>query len=100
MKKNWFKSEIALVIAAAVVMFVVLMLSPIIGVADNGDFDRIMTAGGINYDADESYQDRYFSYFHQQYEYVAAKWGGYVSTQILIVLVAGLVGRVLNGAFF
>lgn len=100
MKKRWFKSEIAIVIAAAVVMFVVLMLSPIIGVADNGDFDRIMTAGGIYYDADESYQDRYFSYFHQQYEYVAAKWGGYVSTQILIVLVAGLVGRVLNGDFF
>lgn len=101
MKKVKLKSEVALIVAAVVVLLTILMIGPVIGVADNGDFNRMMSAGGIGYmDQEESYKDRYFGFFHQEYGYKPMQWGGYVSTQILIVMLAGLIGRVVNGDLF
>jgi len=98
--KKLMRSEIALVAAAVIILTSILMLQPVIGVADNGDFNRIMTAGGIEYGPDETHQDKYFGYFHQTYSYYAMAWGGYVSSQIPFAVLAGLVGRLMNGDFF
>ena len=100
MMKKLLRSETALVVAAIVILVSILMLKPVIGVADNGDFNRIMTAGGIEYSAEESYQDKYFGYFHQTYSYYAMAWGGYVSSQIPLAILAGLIGRLVNGEYF
>lgn len=98
--KRLIRSELALALAAIVILTAILMLKPVIGVADNGDFNRIMTAGGIEYAQDESYEDKYFGFSHQTYAYYAMAWGGYVSTQIPFAILAGLIGRLFNSDFF
>lgn len=95
------RSEIIIVIIAVIVLGALLFMKPLIGVADNGDFSRIMIAGGIQYsDSNESYQDRYFGYAHTSYSYGPIGLGGYVSSQLLIVFLAGIIGRVLNSQLF
>lgn len=100
MKKFKFSTELAMIIIAVVILGSILMLGPIVGVADNGDFGRIMWAGGIGYADSEPFKERYFGYAHQDYEYTQMLWSGYISTQILIVIVAGMLGRIVNGEYF
>lgn len=87
---------IALGAAAAIIAYL-LFVPPVIGVADNGDFNRVMGASGIAYaDPKESYADRYFGYAHQLYRYGGFTSGGYVSTHVLLVAIAGGIGRLVN----
>lgn len=77
-----------------------LFLSPI-GIANNGDFYRIMLAGGIDFaDPGESYQDKYFGYFHAVYHYGPFSVGSYISSQIVVVFAAGMIGRLMNADQF
>jgi hypothetical protein len=84
--------------AAAVVIICLLFVKPILGIADNGDFSRIMTSSGI-YDKAEviakPFGERYFGYFHSEYQFAAPATGGYVSTQLGIVWAAVLFNRLL-----
>ncbi|MFC4778828.1 hypothetical protein ACFO9Q_18690 [Paenibacillus sp. GCM10023252] len=101
MRRFRLTSEWVLVAAAAVIMFIILFMKPLVGVADNGDFLRVMITGGINYmDDGESFQDRYFGFFHSKYAYVPFSTGGYVSSQIIFIVLAGLIGRVVHPEFF
>lgn len=94
-------SERIAVLIGACVLFATLMVPPVIGVADNGDFSRLMSAAGIDYiDSQESYRDRYFGYAHTEYGYGPNQLGRYVSLQVLIVLLAGGIGRLINGVTF
>ncbi|WP_217597058.1 hypothetical protein [Cohnella sp. GbtcB17] len=91
---------IALGTAAAIIVYL-LFVPPVIGVADNGDFNRVMGAAGIAYaDAQESYADRYFGYAHQFYHYGGFTSGGYVSTHVLLVAIAGGIGRIIDSQTF
>jgi hypothetical protein len=86
------------VLAAAGLIICLLMIPPVIGMADNGDFARVMSVSGIApLDPGEAYEDRYFAYFHSQYAYGSFTPGGYVSTHVLLVAVSGLVSRIFNG---
>ncbi|MFF2483020.1 hypothetical protein [Paenibacillus sp. NPDC058071] len=89
------------VTAGIIILVMLLFIRPVTGVADNGDFHRVMTAGGLTYfDEGESYEDRYFGYAHEKYGYGPFLFGSYVSSQIPLVVLAGLLGRVWNGEWF
>ncbi len=44
-----------------------LFLEPLTGLADNGDFYRVMTPNGLKYEADRNKND-YFGYFNHKYD--------------------------------
>jgi hypothetical protein len=82
--------------AAAAVLGALLFVPPFVGVANNGDFERIMgTVGLADAVPDESPADRYFRYFHRTYKLQGLGLGGYVSSEIPVVLAATLLNRLL-----
>ncbi|TJY38597.1 hypothetical protein E5161_20110 [Cohnella pontilimi] len=91
---------ITVILAAGLAVYL-LMIPPIKGVADNGDFGRLMRITGFQYlDPNESYSDRYFGYAHQYYTY-GGYWGaGYVTTQVLLLAVTGWIARIFNSHVF
>jgi hypothetical protein len=86
-----------LAIASAIAAIVyVLMLKPVTGVADNGDFLRIMQTVGLDYlEPEPDDRDKYFGYFIREYRLDGLGAGGYVSTQIVLVFAATLLNRLL-----
>lgn len=99
--KKFFTMETVYVIAAACLAIGLLFTEPFIGVADNGDFLRIMGTAGLNYyDALESYEDRFFGYAHAHFAYDIFFRGFYPSTQIILVTVARFIGQLFNGSAF
>jgi len=87
--------------AAAVLVVVLIMVPPVLGLADSGDFGRVLGGVGLTHlDPNESYEDRYFGYAHQFFGYGGYMLGGYNSTHVLLVAAAGLVGRIFDGEIF
>ena len=91
-----FKLEYA---AAGIVLGIlccILFVRPITGVADNGDFARIMNSTGLQYISDSS-SDRYFGYVNRLYKtgFILPFGGGYFSTELPIVLLAVFISRTL-----
>ncbi|HEX2946834.1 MAG TPA: hypothetical protein VHT96_12850 [Clostridia bacterium] len=97
-----FKSEYA---AAGVVLgflCCILFFRPITGVADNGDFARIMNSTGLQYVTNSS-TDRYFGYVNRLYNagFIMPFGGGYFTTELPIVLLAVFISRTfLNTGLF
>jgi len=92
------RAEMAAVTAAAVVLVSVLLTRPVIGVADNGDFARIMGATGLSH-ISQDYNDRYFGYVNREYraDGLLFQNNGYFSTLIPLVRFAVLADRILTG---
>lgn len=85
------------VIAAGGLIIYLIMIPPVIGVADNGDFNRVIGISGIApFDKTEPYDERYFAFSHTIWAYGGYTHGGYVSTQVLLVAVSGWISRVFN----
>jgi len=88
-------------IAAGALAIGLIMIPPVIGVADNGDFGRVLSVSGLSVlHPEQTYEQLYFNYAHQQFGYGGFRMGGYVSTHVILVAVAGLIGRILNGEIF
>lgn len=89
----------ALLLGAGILV-VILFISPYIGMADNGDFPRILSSGGIAPLNDSyTYEEKYFKYAHSQYDY--GRYGlDYVSSQAIVVFMAGALGRLWNAELF
>ncbi|GAB2701202.1 hypothetical protein ACFQWB_06130 [Paenibacillus thermoaerophilus] len=94
LEENWPR-ELPAVVAIAVsaaAMVILLLVWPPIGVADNGDFQRIMGMSGLGYGPGPE-EERFFRYFHAEY---AAGWeyfgqGYYPSTSwVYTILAVGL----------
>ena len=85
------KARFEFIIAAAVliILSVTLMKRPITGVADNGDFARIMNSTGLHHLTAE-HEDRYFGYVNRLYGigHVIPFGGGYISTELPLVICA------------
>jgi hypothetical protein len=80
---------------AAVLVGWILFIPPVVGVADNGDFQRIMGTVGLDYvDPAESFKDRFFRYMHTKYQLHGLGAGGYVSSEIAVVMAAALLNRI------
>jgi hypothetical protein len=78
----------ALVIAAAV-LSLQLFVPPIIGLADNRDYERVMGYAGFQHTTADP-AERYFGFLRSQFAVVAPGWfrGGYHSSETLLAFVA------------
>ncbi|OMD60613.1 hypothetical protein BSK48_29270 [Paenibacillus odorifer] len=100
MKKFW-KPEYLVGLAGCGIIIYLLFAGPFIGVADNGDFLRMMNTIGLNYyDTGASYADQFFNFSHSSFAYENLFRGFYPSSQIFIVLVPRLIGGLIHGSFF
>lgn len=85
------------IVTAAAVIVYVLFVKPVVGIADNGDFLRIMTSSGLDYlDPNLSYEDKYFGYFIREFKLVPLGIGGYASTQVPLVVVATWLNKLFH----
>lgn len=84
-------------IGSSILIVWLLMIPPVLGLADSGDFARVMGGAGIApLDPNESYEDRYFGFSHQYYGYGGYMLGGYFSTHVLLVTIAAWIGRIVS----
>jgi hypothetical protein len=75
--------------AAAILLGLQLFVPPIIGLADNGDFDKVMGYAGFQHVAD-SYEDKYFSWAVTKFAIVRPFWyrSGYFTSETLLAFLA------------
>ena len=99
--RKWLSAETFAVLAGFILLAYIVFGHPFVGVADNGDFLRIMNSIGLNYyDGAESYKDRFFGYAHQYFSYERFFRGFYPSSQLFIVAAARLIGAVIHPMAF
>lgn len=73
-----------------------LLLPPIVGLADNGDFERLMGRVGLQYTSEDR-EDRYFRYINARFKVVEPWWNsGVISSQQLLLEIALAANRVLS----
>ncbi len=96
MRYKIFKLELLAVLIVAAFLICVLMLRPIVGVADNGDFERIMSTTGLSY-LKNDYDERYFNFVNREFFMTAPfKQGvGYFSTEVPLVFIAKIISRIV-----
>lgn len=101
MKCKWLTAELAAVLAGILIIGAVLWKPVFIGVADNGDFLRIMNTVGLNYlDPLEAPEARFFNYSHQYFAYDVPFRGLYPSSQTVLLLFVRLVAALANNSYF
>lgn len=99
--RDWIKLEWVAAVCGAGILLYLLFGTPFIGVADNGDFQRVMATSGLNYDPDGTdYRDRFFGYAHMHYAYDTLFRGAYITTQIIPVIIARFLGLVWDRHLF
>lgn len=89
---------VAVVLAAAgAALARQLFLRPIVGLADNGDYQRVMGYAGFQHTTDDP-EARYFGFFRSRYAVVAPGWfrGGYHSSETLLAFAARYVHLALG----
>ena len=79
---------LALTVAAAI-LSIQLFVAPIVGLADNRDYERVMGYAGFQHTTADP-GERYFSFLRTQYAVVAPGWfrGGYHSSETLLAFAA------------
>lgn len=99
--RTFVKAQWLYCIAAAVIFIVLLFTGSFIGVADNGDFLRIMGSIGLNYfNEAESYDERFFKFAHAEFAYDSFFRGFYVTSQLILVLLARTIALIFNSSYF
>ena len=88
-------------VAAGALLIGLIMVPPVIGLADSGDFGRVLGVSGLRVlHPEQAYEELYFNYAHQHFGYGGYALGGYVSTHVLFVAAAGWLGRLVDGEVF
>lgn len=101
MRKREHAAETLTVLAGFCILAYILFKRPFVGVADNGDFLRIMNSIGLNYyNGAESYTDRFFDFAHQYFAFDTFFRGFYPSSQLFLVAAARLLGYLFHPAAF
>ena len=79
----------AAVAAAAVVLAAQLLVAPVQGLADNGDYQRVMGYAGFEHSTDV-YAERYFSFLRTAYRVLPIGFArnGYLSSETVLALAA------------
>ena len=74
---------------AAVILSIQLLVPPIVGLADNRDYERVMGYAGFQHTTADP-GERYFSFLRTRYAVVAPGWfrGGYHSSETLLAFAA------------
>lgn len=100
MKRIRFSWEWMVVLASSIVMIYILLIKPIIGVADNGDFLRLMTTVGLSsLNPNAAYEDLYFHFIHTQFGY-GPIYGAYITAHTVIVFLVVQAAKLLHPSFF
>jgi len=90
-----------LLLAAAILSWQ-LLIPPIVGLANNGDFDRVMGWAGLDYVSDSG-KDNFVSWMLPEFRIVPFAWrpSSYLSSETPVAAVAVLAARVFSrGAIF
>jgi len=84
----------AAVVAVLAVLTLQLLVPPVTGLADNGDYQRVMGYAGFDHSTD-SYADRYFSFLRTEYRFLPIGWvrNGYLTSETALALAARLAAR-------
>ncbi len=79
----------AALLAVAVVLTLQLFVPPIVGLADNRDYERVMGYAGFQHTSSDS-AERYFGFLRSKFAVVDPGWfrGGYHSSETLLAFVA------------
>ena len=87
--------------AAAAAIVTTLMLPPIVGLADNGDFDRVMLPAGLR-SLEGTFENRYFHWMQPRFAYAprAADVSGYRTSEIFLARAAVAASRVAGAPLF
>jgi hypothetical protein len=88
--------EFVVLVIIGVVLSGHLLVLPAIGMADNGDFGRMMAKVGLEHNS-SSDSDRYFNYFNRVYRVVpttTALFGDFISTEAIFHQVAFWFGSI------
>lgn len=96
--KEKITPEIMVFIFIIMIGSYILFLKPIIGVADNGDFYRIMSQNGL-YNLPSNYEDTMFGYFNKEYgiyKYANETTSPIFSTQSIFIKLAVLISKIFN----
>ena len=82
----------AAVAAAALVLSAQLLVRPVSGLADNGDYQRVMGCAGFEHSSDV-FAERYFSFLRTQYRVLPIGFfrNGYLSSETALALAARFV---------
>jgi hypothetical protein len=83
---------------AAAILSLQLFVPPVVGLADNRDYERVMGYAGFQHTTDVG-AERYFTFLRTKYAVVAPGWfrGGYHSSETLLAFVARYAHRALSG---
>ncbi len=86
--------------AAAAALVTTLMLPPIVGLADNGDFFKVMQPAGLAYAQPEP--ERYFRWAPSTFAFASPRpdRDGYRTTEALLARVAAAAARLANARLF
>lgn len=77
--------ELGVTTLLAFIIFYQLIVNPIVGIANNGDFERIMGQVGLAYLTD-NYEDKYWAYVNKKFAVTARNdWSHFVSSERLLV---------------
>lgn len=84
--------------AAAAILASQLFVPPAVGLADNGDYERVMGYAGFRHTTADP-AERYFTFFRTRYALAEPGWfrGGYHSSETLIASAARVAHRALFG---
>lgn len=96
------RSELAALLLAGVLVLVQLMWPPMVGVVNNGDFERLMKWGGLEYvTADPG--EKYFAWINREFRFARSPWRawyGFGSSEAIFIKLAAVVGDWLPGDRF
>jgi hypothetical protein len=84
--------------AAAAILASQLLVPPVVGLADNGDYERVMGYAGFQHTTTDSAQ-RYFSFLRTKYAVVQPGWfrGSYHSSETILAFAARLAHLTFSG---
>ncbi|CDN41493.1 Uncharacterized protein BN871_AI_00040 [Paenibacillus sp. P22] len=95
-----FRIEYLAAAGAAGIIIWLLFTRPFIGMADSGDFLRVLMTAGLDYNpAATTYEDRFFSYANQHFAYGSLR-GAYITSQLIPVFIARGLGWLYDPSLF
>jgi hypothetical protein len=96
MLKKLTRVEILTLLFIGAVLVGQLLVSPVLGLANNGDFERIMVWGGIKLPDAVTGEAKYFGFFNSVYEIVGTRPGSYISSTSLFLKAAVWINQVFH----
>ncbi|WP_010274010.1 glycan biosynthesis hexose transferase WsfD [Paenibacillus senegalensis] len=95
---KYLRPEYVAVLASLLILSVILLFKPLIGMANNGDFERIMTSASLSYATDDR-EEKYFNYFISRFPITGEIWTAiptYLSSQVILVKLATWISQLFT----